>query len=563
MATLPACVAFCKYPPTAEGFDMAIIRDVTGAVLAEDASLDQRGLVADLVKRRKTLRRADLSGADLSRLDLRGASLPEARLDGADLSHALLDEASMRGASLVGANLKGARLDDAVCEAIVADGANLSGASLRRAWLIASSAVGARFDDADLAGADMSGAHVKASHFQRALMQDVRFADAELYGNDFREADLTSSEGDLPLTHRPDRALGARAVGNRFSPKAAICPSMKALRRDTWLGWASNASAAGAAGGLGSLAALAVIPNFVEGKVGLDLLGSGMSVIAMTTLPLFLRTVVGGRIRDAVQPHMDKLVLGVAEVLDRTAKAGVAAADVAALLWSGGTNALQKAVEATREKAGMRGWSAAFSRLSLGNIKVVFCDRRHLALALQEMSRPRLAGSRGDAETVLVRQGPPGEAPSALRLHSDGATTTVYPDGSVTWPERGGPQTVGSVPPDALAGGVTRARSAFEAALFADHGLTPIAKHWFTNHFEAGKDGSVLVVDHVARQVSNLVGPAVLSKDDTTTAIVDGRIWHGPRNRYDGPLQPGVDLSAEPEPAEEAATEPDYAPAPR
>ena len=542
---------------------MAIIRDVTGAVLAEDASLDQRGLVADLVKRRRTLRRADLSGADLSRLDLRGASLPEARLDGANLSHALLEEASMRGASFVGANLKGARLDDAVCEAVVADGANLSGASLRRAWLLDARAVGARFDDADLAGADMSGAHVKGSHFQRAVMQDVRFADAELYGNDFREADLTSSEGGLPLDHRPDRAIGARAVGNRFSPKAAICPSMKALRRDTWLGWASNAAAAGAAGGLGGLASLAVIPNFGEAKVGLDLLGSGMSVIAMTPLPLFLRTVVGGRIRDVVQPHMDKLVLGVAEVLDRTAKAGVAAADVAALVWSGGANALQRAVVATREKAGLRGWGAAFSRLSLGDIKVVFCDRRHLALALQEMSRPRLAGSRGDAETVLVRQGPPGVAPSAMRLHSAGATTAVYPEGSVTWPQRGDPRIVGSIPPSILADGELVARQTFATALFADHGLTPIAKHWFSNHFEAGKDGSVLVVDHVARQVSNLLGPAVLSKDDTTTAVVDGRIWHGPRNRYDGPLQPGVDLPEEPASAEEAASEPDYAPTPR
>lgn len=542
---------------------MAVIKDVSGAVLAEDPSLDQRGLVAELVRLRKPLRRADLSGLDLSRLDLRRAALSEAKLDGADLSHALLDEASMRGASLVGTKLKGARLDDAVCEAVQADGANLSGASLRRTWLIDLRAVGARFDDADLTGADMAGAQVKSSHFQRAMMRDTRLADAELYGNDFREADLTSSDGGLPLDHRPDRALGARAVGNKFSPKAAICPSMKALRRDTWLGWASNASAVGAAGGLGSLAALAVIPNIVDAKVGLDLLSSGMSVIAMTTLPLFLRTVVGGRIKDYVQPHMDKLVLGVAEVLDRTAKAGVAAKDVATLMWSGGTNALQKAVAATREKAGMRGWGAAFSALSLGGIKVVFCDRRHLALALHEMSRPRLSGSRGDAETVLVRQGPPGDAPDALRLHSDGATTAVYPDGSVTWPRRGAPTTVGAVPPSALAGGEFGARQAFEKALFADHGLTPIAKHWFTNHFEAGGDGSLLVVDHNARRVSNPVGPAVLLKDDTAVAVLDGIVWEGPRNAYGGPAGHGPVPQTVEAAIEAADAEPEYAPAPR
>lgn len=133
----------------------------------------------------------------------------------------------------------------------------------------------------------------------------------------------------------------------------------------------------------------------------------------------------------------------------------------------------------------------------------------------------------------------------------------------MTWPQRGDPRIVGSIPPSILADGELVARQTFATALFADHGLTPIAKHWFSNHFEAGKDGSVLVVDHVARQVSNLLGPAVLSKDDTTTAVVDGRIWHGPRNRYDGPLQPGVDLPEEPASAEEAASEPDYAPTPR
>jgi hypothetical protein len=526
MATLSACRPFCKDAPFQEGAEMAIIRDVTGKVLAQDPSVDLRGLVAGMVSRNQSLRRADLAGADLARLDLRKASLSEAKLDGADLSHALLDEASMRGASLIGTVLKGARLDRAVCEDIVADRANFGGASLRLAWLIGARATGARFDDADLAGADMSGSEISASHFQRALLRDTRFADAGLYGNDLRDADLTSSEGGLPLDHRPDRAVGARAIGNRFSPKQAICPTLKALRRDTWLGWAANHAAGGGAGALGGLAALAVIPNFVDAKVGLDLLGSGMTVVALTTVPLFLRTVVGGRIRDAVQPYAESLVQSVARLLDRTAKAGVAATDVAALVWNGGANALQRAVLATRERADASGWGAAFSRLSLGSIKVVFCDRRHLALALQEMSRPRSPGSRGEAETVLVREGTTGDAPTALRLHSDGSTTAVYAAGTATW-AADGVRITGTVPDGIAASYVSTVRSDFEAALFADHGLAPIAKHWFTNHFEAGTDGSLLVVDHVAREVGNRMGPAVLFADGRTAAVVDGSMWTG------------------------------------
>ena len=535
---------------------MAIIRDVAGKVLAEDPSLDLRALVAGMVARGRTLRRADLAGADLSRLDLRKASISEAKLDGADLSHALLDDASMRGASLIGTVLKGARLDRAVCEDIVADRANFSGASLRQAWLIGLRATGARFDDADLMGADMSGSEINASHFQRAMLCDTRFADAGLYGNDLRDADLTSSEGGLPLDHRPDRAVGARAIGNRFSPKQAICPTLKALRRDTWLGWAANHAAGGGAGALGGLAALAVIPNLVDAKVGLNLLSSGMTVVALTTLPLFLRTIVGGRIRDAVQPYAESVVQSVARLLDRTAKAGVAAADVAALVWNGGANALQRAVVATRDKADAKGWGAAFSRLSLGSIKVVFCDRRHLALALQEMSRPRSPGSRGEAETVLVREGNAGAAPSALRLHSDGSTTAVYAAGTMTW-AADGVRTTGSVPEGIPAADAYSVRQGFEAALFADHGLTPIAKHWFSNHFEAGRDGALLVVDHVAREVSNRAGPAVLFADDTTAAVVDGRIWSGPAAHDGRPLPDLHDLGSAPD----AETE-EYAPPP-
>lgn len=506
---------------------MAIIKDVAGKVLAENPSVDLRTLVVDMVARGRSLRRADLAGADLARLDLRKASISEAKLDGADLSHALLDEASMRGASLIGTVLKGARLDRAICDDVVADRANFGGASLRQTWLMGFRAAGARFDDADLVGADMSGAEISASHFQRALLRDTRFADAGLYGNDLRDADMTSSEGGLPLDHRPDRAVGARVVGNRFSPKPEICPTLKAFRRDTWLGWVANHASGGGAGALGGLAALAVIPNLVDAKVGLDLIGSGMTVVALTTLPLLLRTLVGGKVRDAVQPYAESLVQGVARLLDRTAKAGVAAGDVAALVWNGGANALQRAVAATREKADARGWGAAFSRLSLGSIKVVFCDRRHLALALQEMSRPRQPGSRTEAETVLVREGRTGGAPSALRLHSDGSMTAVFAGGSVTWTANG-VKTSGSAPEGLAAADAFSVRLAFEAALFADHGVTPIAKHWFSNHFEAGNDGSLLVVDHVAREVGNRAGPAVLFADGSTAAVVDGQLWSGP-----------------------------------
>ncbi|GJD90881.1 hypothetical protein BHAOGJBA_4425 [Methylobacterium hispanicum] len=507
---------------------MVAIRDKSGRVLAEGAHPSVRDLLVEAVARNRRLPGADLAGLDLSGLDLRRACLPDARLDGANLRQTRFDGASLSRASLANVSAQGAGFAGAVLEGAIADGGNFGGAGLRQAWMIGFAARGARFDDADASGADMTGAVLVDGHFQRARLVDVRFADATLYGNDLQEADLTSAVEGLPLAMRPDRSLGARVVGNKFSPKAKLCPGLAAFRRDTWIGWAVNAVSTGAAGGLGALAAMVLVPNIVDAKVGPDLVRSGAAVVALVGAPLLVRTIVGGRIRDALQPHADRIVQGAAQAMDRAMRAGSAARDLVALLWHGGSNAVHRAVLATRAKADARGWTAGFARLALGSIKIVFCDRRHLALAMQELSRPRIPGSRGEAETVLVRQGACGDGPLALRLHADGSVTAVHPEGTATWGIRGAPTTTGTLPEGAAAddGGFS-AKGAFQAAVFADHGVAPIATHWFSNHFEAGPDGALLVVDHIARNVGNWVGPAVLTLDGERKAVVDGRLWEG------------------------------------
>lgn len=525
---------------------MVAIRDASGRILVEGPHASVRELLVEAVARNRRLDGADLAGLDLSGLDLRRACLPGAKLDRADLRHTRLDGASMARASLADASAHGAGFAGAVLEGATADGANFAGAGLRQAWMIGFAARGARFDDADAEGADMTGAVLADGHFQRARLVDVRFADATLYGNDFREADLTSSDEGLPMAMRPDRSLGARVVGNKFSPKAKVCAGLAAFRRDTWIGWAVNAASTGAAGGLGALAAMMLVPNIVDAKVGLDLARSGAAAVALVGAPLLVRTIVGGRIRDALQPHADRIAQGAAQAMDRAMKAGAAARDLVALLWHGGPNAVQRAVLATREKADARGWTAGFGRLVLGSLKIVFCDRRHLALALQELSRPRIPGSRGEAETVLIRQGGAGQGPLALRLHADGAVTAVHPEGTATWGVAGAPTTTGTLPEGAAPddGGVS-AKASFQAAVFADHGVAPIATHWFSNHFEAGPDGALLVVDHVARSVGNRVGPAVLTREGERKAVVDGRLWEGAVDAAGAPMFRGPDPDAE------------------
>ena len=103
--------------------------------------MDKQELKAILGKHFKWLRgenggkRADLSGADLSRANLSGADLSRANLFGANLSRADLSRADLSRADLSGANLSRANLFGANLSRADLSGADLFGANLSRADL--------------------------------------------------------------------------------------------------------------------------------------------------------------------------------------------------------------------------------------------------------------------------------------------------------------------------------------------------------------------------------------------------------------------------------------------
>jgi uncharacterized protein YjbI with pentapeptide repeats len=115
----------------------------------------------------------DLSGADLSGMELAGA----------DLRGALLEAADLRGA-----NLEGARLDDAVLAHAHLEGVRFAGATLRganlgktratRAVLTGCDLRGATVYQADFSGADLSGAQLGAMQALELLAEGASFADA-------------------------------------------------------------------------------------------------------------------------------------------------------------------------------------------------------------------------------------------------------------------------------------------------------------------------------------------------------------------------------------------------
>lgn len=110
----------------------------------------------------------DLSGADLHRARLNGFNFLRADLSGSDLAGAQLESCQLKHADFTGANLSGA---------------NLEGASAREADFSRLVAPGANFEVTTLRGARFRGAALAGCRFHRAYLREA----------DLREADLSQA----------------------------------------------------------------------------------------------------------------------------------------------------------------------------------------------------------------------------------------------------------------------------------------------------------------------------------------------------------------------------------
>jgi uncharacterized protein YjbI with pentapeptide repeats len=128
---------------------------------------------------------ADLSGADLSDLNLRDANLWEADLSDADLRDANLSGAFLKDANLSGANLEKADLSDV----------GLLRANLRDAKLSGANLSDARLKDAKLSGAVLSGADLSSADLSEADLSEADLSEADLSSADLTYADLSHAKG--------------------------------------------------------------------------------------------------------------------------------------------------------------------------------------------------------------------------------------------------------------------------------------------------------------------------------------------------------------------------------
>jgi uncharacterized protein YjbI with pentapeptide repeats len=146
---------------------------------------DLRG--ADLLQAR--LPRADLRGTQLQGADLGNAQLPRADLRGAHLAGAGLRRAQLTAADLRGAHLQGAKLAEAQLA-----GANLVEAQLPRADLRSAQLTGADLYKAQLPRADLRGAQLTNGDLRGAQLQGANLVGAQLTGADLRGAQVNASQ---------------------------------------------------------------------------------------------------------------------------------------------------------------------------------------------------------------------------------------------------------------------------------------------------------------------------------------------------------------------------------
>lgn len=151
----------------------------------------------DQLKATSACPRCNLSGADLTKLNLTGANLR-----GADLSSATLSQANLTNADLTGANLEGAVLNSA----------NLSGASL----------TGANLKSASLENADLSFAGFISANLEAANLKDAKLQFTNFRGANFRLTTLANGivTSDKPYDWSSERQKTREC--NKFKPENTL-----------------------------------------------------------------------------------------------------------------------------------------------------------------------------------------------------------------------------------------------------------------------------------------------------------------------------------------------------
>jgi uncharacterized protein YjbI with pentapeptide repeats/uncharacterized RDD family membrane protein YckC len=148
---------------------------------------------------RVLLNRSDLSGATLNKANLSearllSANLSSAQLVGADLRGAILENASLTGADIGEAKLNDAEMFGAQLGRSIAIGAQLSYANLTKTNWQAADLSGAYLDNANLSNANLSATRLTNVILRRANLENASLRNADLSLADLQGANVAGAD---------------------------------------------------------------------------------------------------------------------------------------------------------------------------------------------------------------------------------------------------------------------------------------------------------------------------------------------------------------------------------
>ncbi len=169
-----------------------LISDLSGSDLSE---VNLSGAIfGPSIVRRTNFFKANLNKARMANGILTGSNFSSAQLLGADLQQADLAEASFTGAELGTANLSGANLQKARMSRVNAEGASFNAANLIQSNWQGANLSGANFTGANLQNSDLSLAQLTDASLQNAQLQNANLRNADLTFADLRGANLNGAD---------------------------------------------------------------------------------------------------------------------------------------------------------------------------------------------------------------------------------------------------------------------------------------------------------------------------------------------------------------------------------
>ena len=212
----------------------------------EQGTARRREIMLLIERQHRVLPWIDLTGVDLSDLDLRGFDFSAAWLEsvnlrganisgcsfkGAVLAHAVLDGCVAIGADFTGANLGCAQLAGAVLDRADLSGAVLMRASLAHSRLVGATLAGVNLLESQWGPADWSGARLGGLTFYKLDLRGLVLVEADLTGATFVECDLRGIDASGALLGsatfvdcrlQKARLHGARAAGAVFTRNTVL-----------------------------------------------------------------------------------------------------------------------------------------------------------------------------------------------------------------------------------------------------------------------------------------------------------------------------------------------------